>query len=72
MKRINTILKNAIVPSLMGGLGWVFLLVSCGNKASSLADVAEEDSLFIDTVATLDEELAPDTLAVDSLVEDSL
>ena len=72
MKRINTILKNAIVPSLAGGLGWVFLLASCGNKASSLADVAEEDSLFIDTVATLDEELPPDTLAVDSLVEDSL
>ena len=72
MKRINTILKNAIVPSLTGGLGWVFLLASCGNKASSLADVAEEDSLFIDTVATLDEELVPDTLAVDSLVEDSL
>jgi len=50
----------------------VLSFISCGNKASSLADVAEEDSLFIDTVATLDEELAPDTLAVDSLVEDSL
>ena len=84
MKRINTILNNihlpsswegvgvGFLPSLTGGLGWVFLLASCGNKPSSLADVAEEDSLFIDTVATLDEELAPDTLVLDSLALDSL
>ena len=74
MKRINTILKNIHLPSLWEGVGvgLLLLMASCTGKPSSLADVAEEDSLFIDTVATLDEELAPDTLAVDSLVEDSL
>ena len=73
MKRINTILKNFHLPSLREGLGvGLLLMVSCTGKPSSLADVAEEDSLFIDTVATLDEELAPDTLVQDSLALDSL
>ena len=85
MKRINTILKNIHLPSSWEGLGVGFLpslcvglgvglllMASCTGKPSSLADVAEEDSLFIDTVATLDEELAPDTLVLDSLAQDSL
>ena len=67
------------LPSLREGLGvglllllLLLLMASCTGKPSSLADVAEEDSLFIDTVATLDEELAPDTLVLDSLALDSL
>ena len=87
MKRINTILKNihlpsswegvgvGFLPSLCEGLGvglLLLLMASCTGKPGSLADVAEEDSLFIDTVATLDEELAPDTLVLDSLALDSL
>ena len=66
----KTILRSVLLPSLTGGLGLVFLL-SCTGRPT-LSDVAEEDSLFIDTVATLDEELAPDTLSQDSLVLDSL
>ena len=50
----------------------VLFFSSCGNKAGSLADVAEEDSLFIDTIASLEEEIAPDTLLQDSLAQDSL
>ena len=43
------------------------LLASCGGK-QTLADVAMEDSLCIDTVAALDDVvLAPDTLAEDTL-----
>ena len=79
MKRINTILKNIHLPSSWEGVGvglllllLLLLMASCTGKPSSLADVAEEDSLFIDTVATLDEELAPDTLVLDSLALDSL
>ena len=48
------------------------LFVSCGGK-QTLANVAEEDSLCIDTVATLDDEMQPDTIAEsDSLLVDSL
>lgn len=88
MKRINTILKSSFVPPHCGrgwewdlspfswkglGVGILLLFVSCGNQAGSLADVAEDDSLYIDTVATLDEVIAPDTIALpDSLMKDSL
>ena len=45
---------------------------SCGGK-QSLADVAVEDSLCIDTVASLDDVMAPDTIAeTDSLTVDSV
>jgi hypothetical protein len=45
---------------------------SCGGK-QSLADVAVEDSLCIDTVASLDDVMAPDTIAeTDSLTMDSV
>lgn len=48
------------------------IFISCGGKPT-LADVAEEDSLCIDTVATLDEVAVPDTLApADSVTADSL
>ena len=60
------------LPLLMGWLGWVFLFTSCGNKAGSLPDVTEKDSLYIDTVATLDEKTAPAALVQDSLALDSL
>ena len=81
MKRIKNITDKIRLIGLMRpmrlmglgvGVGFFFLFASCGNKPSSLADVAEEDSLFIDTVATLDEVL-PDTTALpDSLAQDSL
>lgn len=49
-----------------------FLFFSCdGNQ--TLADVSEEDSLCIDTVATLDDVELADTIAVtDSLMQDTL
>ena len=72
MKRINNILKNTIVSSLTGGIGWVFFLASCGNNTGTLADVAEADSLYIDTVATLEEGLPNTTALPDSLAHDSL
>ena len=72
MKVINTIIRSIFLPSL-GGLVWVFFFASCTCKTGSLADVAEDDSLYIDTVATLDEVIAPDTIALpDSLMKDSL
>ena len=40
----------------------VLSFISCGNKASSLADVAEEDSLFIDTVVCTDYPFEADSL----------
>ena len=50
-----------------------FIFISCSCNSGSLADVAEEDSLCIDTVATLDEVAVPDTLApADSVTADSL
>lgn len=63
MKRINVFL----------GVGLLLLLLSCNGK-QTLADVAEEDSLCIDTVATLDDVMLSDTLAAeqDSLFLDSL
>lgn len=63
MKRINVFL----------GVGLPLLLLSCNGK-QTLADVAEEDSLCIDTVATLDDVMLSDTLAAeqDSLFLDSL
>ncbi len=63
MKRINGFL----------GVGLLLLLLSCNGK-QTLADVAEEDSLCIDTVATLDDVMLSDTLAAeqDSLFLDSL
>lgn len=61
MKRINGFL----------GVGLLLLLLSCNGK-QTLADVAEEDSLCIDTVATLDDVMLSDTVAVDSLAEDTL
>ena len=63
MKRINFFL----------GVGLPLLLLSCNGK-QTLADVAEEDSLCIDTVATLDDVMLSDTLAAeqDSLFLDSL
>ena len=49
-----------------------FIFISCGGKPS-LADVAEDDSLCIDTVATLEEVAVPDTVApADSVEADSL
>ena len=49
-----------------------FILISCGGKPT-LADVAEDDSLCIDTVATLEEVAVPDTVApADSVEADSL
>lgn len=80
MRRINTILMNLHLPSpfpLGGaggrllGVGLLLLLLSCNGK-QTLADVAEEDSLCIDTVATLDDVMLSDTVAVDSLAEDTL
>lgn len=77
MKAIKTKLKTIQFPFplrrggvglLLVGLGWVFLFTSCANKSTSLANVAEEDSLFIDTVATLDEKLPTDTVAIDSTI----
>ncbi len=63
MKRINVFF----------GVGLPLLLLSCNGK-QTLADVAEEDSLCIDTVATLDDVMLSDTLAAeqDSLFLDSL
>ena len=62
MKRINCFL----------GVTFLFLLSSCGGN-QTLAEVAEEDSLCIDTVASLDDVmLEPDTLDTDSLFLDSL
>jgi hypothetical protein len=63
MKRING----------FWGVGLLLLLLSCNGK-QTLADVAEEDSLCIDTVATLDDVMLSDTLAAeqDSLFLDSL
>ena len=62
MKRINVFF----------GVGLPLLLLSCNGK-QTLADVAEEDSLCIDTVATLDDVVSvPDTLVTDSLFLDSL
>lgn len=61
MKRINVFF----------GVGLLLLLLSCNGK-QTLADVAEEDSLCIDTVATLDDVMLTDTVAVDSLAEDTL
>ena len=58
MKRINVFL----------GVGLLLLLLSCNGK-QTLADVAEEDSLCIDTVATLDDVMLSDTLAAE---QDSL
>ena len=52
MKRINVFF----------GVGLPLLLLSCNGK-QTLADVAEEDSLCIDTVATLDDVMLSDTLA---------
>lgn len=68
----KTILRSVLLPSLTGGLGWVLFLLSCTGKPS-LAEVAEEDSLRIDTVATLEDMALPDTTAcADSLIVDSL
>lgn len=48
-------------------------LLSCTEgKVGKENMVAEEDSLCIDTVASLDEGAMPDTLVVDTLVIDSL
>ena len=48
------------------------LFFSCNGKPT-LANVAEEDSLCIDTVATLDDVVLTDTVAkADSLMQDSL
>ena len=68
----NSILKN-IFLAFLGLLGFLFLLSSCGGN-QTLAEVAEEDSLCIDTVASLDDVvLEPDTVAqADSLLLDSL
>ena len=50
-----------------------FIFISCSFNSGSLADVAEDDSLCIDTVATLDEVEVPDTVArTDSVAADSL
>ena len=50
----------------------VLSFFSCSSKPAP-GLVAEEDSLFIDTVATLDDVMEPDTVAVaDSLAEDSI
>lgn len=50
-----------------------FIFISCSGNPGSLADVAEDDSLCIDTVATLEEVEVPDTTArADSLAADSL
>ena len=64
MKRINGFL----------GVGLLLLLLLSCNGKQTLADVAEEDSLCIDTVATLDDVMLSDTLAAeqDSLFLDSL
>ena len=81
MRRSNTILMNRHLPSpfpLGGaggrllGLGLLILLFTSCNGKQTLADVAEEDSLCIDTVATLDDVMLTDTVAVDSLAEDTL
>ena len=48
-----------------------YIFISCGGKPT-LADVAEEDSLYIDTVATLEEGLPNTTALPDSLAHDSL
>ena len=49
-----------------------FIFISCGGKPT-LADVAEDDSLCIDTVATLEEVAVPDMVApADSVEADSL
>ncbi|MBO7099523.1 MAG: hypothetical protein IKQ51_12050 [Bacteroidaceae bacterium] len=69
MKRINTILKSFSGVALLG-LG--FLLFSSCEGNQTLANVAVEDSLCIDTVATLDDVVLTDTVAVDSLAEDTL
>ena len=48
-------------------------LLSCtGGNMSGDGVVAEEDSLCIDTVASLDDVTVPDTLEADSLALDSL
>lgn len=50
-----------------------FIFISCTGNPGSLADVAKDDSLCIDTVATLDEVEVPDTTArTDSVAADSL
>lgn len=71
----KTILRSVLLPSLYGRVGVglsVLFLLSCTGKPS-LAEVAEEDSLRIDTVATLDDMALPDTTAcADSLIVDSL
>ena len=54
------------------GVGLLLLLfISCTSKPVP-GYVAEEDSLCIDTVASLDEVMQPDTIVVDSLAGDSL
>ena len=69
------IMKNISLSALQGRarlsgmLLCMLLLVSCGG--STVANTAEEDSLCIDTVATLDE--VPDTVTiVDTLTVDSV
>lgn len=53
-------------------VGLCMTFFSCGGK-QALADVAEEDSLCIDTVATLDDVFVPDTTAKpDTLMADTL
>jgi hypothetical protein len=48
-------------------------LLSCTDgKVGKENMVAEEDSLCIDTIASLDEGTLPDTLVVDTLVFDSI
>ena len=78
-------MKSLHLPSLWEGLGvgylpfspkgvgvGLLLLTSCNGKPT-LTNVAEEDSLCIDTVATLDDVVLTDTVAkADSLMQDSL
>jgi len=73
MKAIRTKLKKILPPSLWEGVGVGLLLLTSCDGRQTLANVAEEDSLCIDTVATLDDVAVADTVAVaDSLIQDSL
>ena len=58
---------------LMVLMGVCLVFLSCDGK-QTLANVAVEDSLCIDTVATLDDVMLTDTLAAepDSLTVDSV
>jgi len=53
-------------------MGLCMTFASCGGKMT-LADVAKEDSLCIDTVASLDDVIMTDTVAeADTLTMDTL